>query len=246
MGFCLFNNVAIAAAPHAIEGRGLKRVAIVDFDVHHGNGTQDAFYADPRVLYVTHPPVSSLSRNRGGERGAGEGAGLGATLNLPLPGGCGDEEYLRVYREVCAPVVRRFGPPAPAGVGRVRCPLRRSAGRDAAQRPRLLRDRLHAAGAGRRGMRGAGRLCPGGWLRPYGAGLVGAGLHRHAAGGTRSRKTLTALARRRLAPTSRPCWRQQSGRRGWLAASPVAGGRTPRWPGGGREGSGGGESRCSR
>ncbi len=108
MGFCLFNNVAVAAA-HAIEGRGLERVAIVDFDVHHGNGTQEAFYADPRVLYVsTHQYPHYPGTGDGSE--VGEGAGLGATVNVPLPGGCGDEEYLRVYREVCAPVMRRFGP----------------------------------------------------------------------------------------------------------------------------------------
>ena len=108
MGFCLFNNVAVAAA-QALSEHELERVAIVDFDVHHGNGTQDAFYADPRVLYFSthqypHYPGSGDSDE------LGEGAGRGTTVNLPLPGGCGDEAYLRAYREVCAPVLRRFRP----------------------------------------------------------------------------------------------------------------------------------------
>jgi acetoin utilization deacetylase AcuC-like enzyme len=107
MGFCLFNNVAVAAA-HAL-ARGLKRVAIIDVDVHHGNGTQQIFYADPRVLYVSthafpfYPGTGSL-------RERGEGAGLGFTVNLPLPAGMGDGEYARVYREIVEPVGRAFDP----------------------------------------------------------------------------------------------------------------------------------------
>jgi acetoin utilization deacetylase AcuC-like enzyme len=107
MGFCLFNNVAAGAA-HAIQ-RGLSRVAVVDIDVHHGNGTQDIFWEDPRVLYVSshaypfYPGTGSLDE-------VGEGAGRGFTVNLPLPPGTGDAEYARVYREVVAPIGKAFDP----------------------------------------------------------------------------------------------------------------------------------------
>jgi acetoin utilization deacetylase AcuC-like enzyme len=107
MGFCLFNNVAVAAA-HAL-ARGLTRVLIVDFDVHHGNGTQALFYDDPRVLYVSshawpfYPGTGAVDE-------LGEGAGAGFTLNLPLPMGLGDAEYTALYREIVAPVTRAFDP----------------------------------------------------------------------------------------------------------------------------------------
>jgi acetoin utilization deacetylase AcuC-like enzyme len=107
MGFCLFNNVAVGAA-HAL-ARGLSRVLIVDFDVHHGNGTQAIFYDDPRVLYVSshaypfYPGTGSLAET-------GAGAGRGFTVNLPLPNGMGDLEYARVYREIVEPVGRTFDP----------------------------------------------------------------------------------------------------------------------------------------
>jgi acetoin utilization deacetylase AcuC-like enzyme len=108
MGFCLFNNVAVAAA-HLLEARGLNRVAIIDIDVHHGNGSQDIFYRDGRVLYFSahqHP----FYPGTGYFNETGEGPGQGANVNVPLPAGTGDEAYLRAYREVCAPVVRRFRP----------------------------------------------------------------------------------------------------------------------------------------
>jgi len=108
MGFCLFNNVAIAAK-YALKQYGLERIAIIDFDVHHGNGTNDAFYDDPRVLYVSthqypHYPGS------GGAEETGGGNGRGTTVNIPLPAGCGDAEFRQVFTEIITPVVRRFGP----------------------------------------------------------------------------------------------------------------------------------------
>ena len=108
MGFCFFNSVAIAAA-HARAALGVERAAIVDIDIHHGNGTQDTFYEDASVLYVsTHQ--SPYYPGTGAARETGRGAGAGATLNLPLPGGCGDAEYARLLEAVIAPKLRGFRP----------------------------------------------------------------------------------------------------------------------------------------
>lgn len=108
MGFCLFNHIAIAAA-RALQAPGIERVAIVDYDVHHGNGTQDAFYDDGRVLYVsTHEFPFYPGTGPAEETGAGDGAGT--TVNIPMPHGCGDDEYRRAFAEVVMPAVRRFRP----------------------------------------------------------------------------------------------------------------------------------------
>jgi acetoin utilization deacetylase AcuC-like enzyme len=107
MGFCLLNNVAVGAA--AALARGVGRVAVIDFDVHHGNGTQEAFWRDPRVLFVSshrfpyYPGTGALDE-------VGEGDGRGFTVNLPMPGGLGDHEYRRAYREIVEPVGRTFDP----------------------------------------------------------------------------------------------------------------------------------------
>ena len=108
LGFCLLNNVAVAAQ-YARRRHGLERVAIVDIDVHHGNGTQDCFYADPQVLYVsTH--LYPYFPGTGALHETGAGKGEGATVNLPLPAGCGDAEYRAAFELVVAPAVRRFRP----------------------------------------------------------------------------------------------------------------------------------------
>jgi acetoin utilization deacetylase AcuC-like enzyme len=107
MGFCLFNNVAVGAA--AALARGLERVMIVDFDVHHGNGTQAIFYEDPRVLYVSSHAFPFYP-GTGGLGETGHGAGTGFTVNLPLPQGVGDAEYVRIYRELVEPLGRSFDP----------------------------------------------------------------------------------------------------------------------------------------
>jgi acetoin utilization deacetylase AcuC-like enzyme len=107
MGFCLFNNVAVGAA-RALAA-GLRRVAVVDFDVHHGNGTQHIFEDDPRVLYVsTH--AYPFYPGTGGLDEVGDGKGEGFTVNLPLPGTMGDAEYGRIYGEIVEPLVRAYDP----------------------------------------------------------------------------------------------------------------------------------------
>lgn len=108
MGFCLINNIAVAARA-AMQQFGLQRVAIVDYDVHHGNGTQDAFYRDGQVLFCSthafpfYPGTGALFEQ-------GEGPGQGSTLNVPLPMGVGDQGYAQVFEQVILPALRRWQP----------------------------------------------------------------------------------------------------------------------------------------
>jgi acetoin utilization deacetylase AcuC-like enzyme len=107
MGFCITNHAAVAAG-HALS-RGLERVAILDWDVHHGNGTQDIFYRDPRVLYLSvHQSPFYPGTGAAGE--VGEGDGLGFTANVPLPAGSGEDLYAAVFAGLFMPVLREFGP----------------------------------------------------------------------------------------------------------------------------------------
>lgn len=108
MGFCLLSNAAIAAR-WAQEKFGIERVAIMDFDVHHGNGTQDAFYDDGSVLYMsTHQAPLYPGTGRRDERGTG--AGEGTTLNVPLASGSGDREMEVAFRDDLAPAIEAFQP----------------------------------------------------------------------------------------------------------------------------------------
>ena len=108
MGFCLFNNVAITAK-YLQQRHGLERILIIDWDVHHGNGTQDAFYADPTVFFfsIHQFPFYPGTGSRGE---AGEGAGAGFTLNAPMEAGRGDDDYLRVFEKILAPRAHSFAP----------------------------------------------------------------------------------------------------------------------------------------
>ena len=108
MGFCLFDNIAVAAR-YAHRKHGIERAAIIDFDIHHGNGTQAAFYEDPSVLYFSthqypyYPGTGHLEET-------GSGAGRGTNVNVPLPAGCGDDEFRRVFAEALEPVLDRYAP----------------------------------------------------------------------------------------------------------------------------------------
>ena len=136
MGFCMFNNVAIAAA--AALSAGIARVAVVDIDVHHGNGTQWMFYEDPRVLYVsTHQYPFYPGTGAADEVGIGRGAGY--TLNIPLDAGATDADYDLVYRDAALPVLDAFAPEL----------LLVSAGYDAHERDPLASMRVTAAGYAR-------------------------------------------------------------------------------------------------
>ena len=108
MGFCLFNNAAVAAR-WALERRGLHRVLLVDWDVHHGNGSMHSFYESPEVLYFSvHQFPHYPGTGRVEELGRGKGQGY--TVNVPLPGGQGDVEYLAVFRELLQPLATAYGP----------------------------------------------------------------------------------------------------------------------------------------
>lgn len=108
MGFCFFNNVAIAAS-WLVKIRGKRRVLILDWDVHHGNGTQDIFYESPEVLYMSthqypfYPGTGSLDQ-------IGSGAGTGFTVNAPMPATFGDNEYLRIFDQLLMPIAWQFKP----------------------------------------------------------------------------------------------------------------------------------------
>jgi len=108
MGFCLFNTMAIGAA-YLKHHYGAKKILIMDWDVHHGNGTQDFFYEDPSVLFIsTHQYPFYPGTGAMNEVGAGTGEGY--TINIPLPAGCSDREYMEVFQHVVVPASEKFQP----------------------------------------------------------------------------------------------------------------------------------------
>jgi len=133
MGFCLYNNVAVAAA-HAM-ALGLQRIVVMDYDVHHGNGTQWIFYEDPRVLYIsTHQ--YPFYPGTGAAEDVGRGNGAGFTVNIPLEAGATDGDYREVFDSIVIPVIDQFRPEL----------VMISAGFDAHERDPLARMRLSTPG----------------------------------------------------------------------------------------------------
>ncbi|MGH7931382.1 MAG: histone deacetylase family protein [Candidatus Binatia bacterium] len=108
MGFCLFNTIALGAE-HLKRAHNAQRILVMDWDVHHGNGTQEMFYEDPSVLFISMHQYPFYP-GTGAAREVGAGAGEGYTLNIPLPAGCADGEYLGVFRDVIVPEVKKFQP----------------------------------------------------------------------------------------------------------------------------------------
>lgn len=111
-GYCFFNNIGVAL--ESLRARGLRSAAVIDWDVHHGNGTQQGYYQDPEILtismHMNHGAWGTTHPQTGAVDEAGEGRGLGKNLNLPMPYGAGDIAYVRVFDEIIAPMVRAHRP----------------------------------------------------------------------------------------------------------------------------------------
>ncbi len=182
MGFCMFNNVALAAV-HALRAHGLERVLILDWDVHHGNGTNDIFHASAEVLYASIHE-SPLYPGTGAASDRGSGAGEGFTLNMPVPAGSGDAVFCELLDTHVIPRARAVSPAADSDLGRLRRARRGSARELPGDRSGLCGDDDRDAPAGR-GARGAARRRARRWLRARSAGSVG---RRDARGAQRRRR----------------------------------------------------------
>ncbi len=109
MGFCIFNNIAVGAK-YAIQTHGLERILIIDWDVHHGNGTQNTFYEDPKVLYFSTHRYGFFYPGTGAPAEVGAGRGEGFTVNVPMSPGCGDAEYGNIFLDVLKPIASSYKP----------------------------------------------------------------------------------------------------------------------------------------
>lgn len=135
MGFCLFNNVAVAAR-YAQKVMGLQKVMIIDWDVHHGNGTQAIFYDDPSVCFLSFHQYPYWPPDSGWYTESGAGAGEGYNINVPLPAGTGDQGYLKAWDAIVQPVASEYKPDL----------ILLSAGYDAHERDPLGRQKISTAG----------------------------------------------------------------------------------------------------
>jgi acetoin utilization deacetylase AcuC-like enzyme len=109
MGFCLFNNIAIGAR-YALQNFSLQKILIVDWDVHHGNGTQNSFYEDPKVLYFSTHRYGFFFPGTGAATEVGRGKGEGFTVNVPLSTRCGDADYGNIFQKILKPIALEYQP----------------------------------------------------------------------------------------------------------------------------------------
>jgi acetoin utilization deacetylase AcuC-like enzyme len=226
MGFCLFNNVAIAAR-HLQRKHGYRRIAIIDWDLHHGNGTEAIFYDDPSVLYVSLHQYPFYP-GTGAVTDTGRGDGLGFNVNVPFSAGVGDEGYALALEEIIAPVLRQFAPefllvsagfdchwrdplPAAGRGGRRRRASRRGARRRLRPRRHPRVDGGRARRAHARGARSRARIAPHSGVRPTARGARPAlapltPAARFALAGV-CRTLRLRLASRRCSASACPSWR---------------------------------------
>ena len=177
MGFCIFNNVAIAAS-HARAELGITRLAIVDWDVHHGNGTQAIFAEDPSVLTISIHQDRCFPSNSGlvDERGAGEGRGY--TINLPMPTGCGDGAYQYAAQTVIGPALEAYAPELVLVASGFDANAMDPMARQLPHHPRLRHPHRDGHGRRRTFREQSPRAHPGGRLQPDLRAVLRAGDHR--------------------------------------------------------------------
>ena len=209
-GYCIFANAAIAVR-HAQAIRGLARVAIVDWDVHHGNGSETAFYDDPSVLTISLHQEEHYPAGRGRVTDAGEGAGVGKNLNIPLPAGTGRGGYEYAFERVVLPALDAFEPELIVVASGLDASWTDPGG---AHEPhtRVLRPaHAHAAGGRRPAVWGTAGITPRGWLLDAGGAVLWA-CDPGAADGSLDRRAVQRGDRRRPRLAAAPAARARRGR----------------------------------